>query len=427
MPYKFETLALHAGQERPDPATGARAVPIYASTAFVFPDADTAAARFALEEPGNLYGRLTNPTNEAFEKRVAAMEGGVGALSFASGMAAAAAAVQNIAAAGDHIVSDSRIYGGTYNLFQNTFSDMGISCTFVDGSDPANFAAAIRENTKCVFFETLGNPNCTVVDVDAVAAIAHAHGIPVIADNTFATPWLFRPFEHGIDITVHSASKFIGGHSHSIGGVVVDGGVFDWESEGAKFPGLCRPNPNYHGIVFTEACGRQAYLAKLRTTILRDLGATLSPFHSFLYILGLETLALRMDRHVENTMLVLDYLQGHPMVEKVNHPALPAHPDHTLYRKYFPRGAGSIFTFEIRGGGKEARKFSESLGMFSLVANVADMKSLVTHPASTTHNQMTEAEQLDGGILPGTLRLSIGCEHIDDIIADLEQGFKAVA
>ena len=422
--YRFETLALHAGQEQPDPATGARAVPIYATTSYVFPDCAEASARFALEKPGYMYSRLGNPTNDAFERRIAALEGGVAALSFASGAAAVTGAVQNIARAGDHLVCDKRVYGGTYNLFDHTLPEMGITCTFVDGGDPASFEAAIRENTKLVFFETLGNPSSSVVDADAVAEIAHRHGIPVMVDNTFATPFLFRPFEHGADIVVHSATKFIGGHGAAIGGVVVDGGTFDWGN--GKFPALSEPNPSYHGVTFTEIGGSAAYLLKLRAVLMRDTGAILSPFHAFMFLQGLETLSLRVERHVYNALKVVEYLDAHPMVEKVNHPALEDHPDHALYARYFPNGAGSIFSAEIKGGAKAAQRFSESLELFSLLANVADQKSLVIHPASTTHSQMTAAEQLDCGIAPGMVRLSIGTEHIDDILADLERALGAI-
>jgi O-acetylhomoserine (thiol)-lyase len=423
--YKFETLQLHVGQEQPDPATDARAVPIYATTSYVFPNSAAAAGRFALTEPGNIYTRLMNPTSDVFEKRIAALEGGAAALATASGAAAVTYAIQNIARAGDHIVSDNRIYGGTYNLFLNTLPDQGITTTFVDGGDPANFAAAIQPNTKAIFFETLGNPNSTVVDIDAVVKIAHDNGIPVIVDNTFATPYLLRPIERGVDVVVHSATKFIGGHGTAIGGVIIDSGRFDW-AQNDKFPGLSQPNPSYHGVVFTEACGNLAYILKIRTTLLRDTGAALSPFHSFLFLQGLETLSLRVERHVENALKAVEYLANHPQVEKVNHPALADHPDHALYRSYFPAGAGSVFTFEIKGGAAEAQKFTESLTLFSLLANVADVKSLVIHPASTTHSQMSEAELLESGIKPNTVRLSIGTEHIDDILADLAQGFAAV-
>jgi len=423
--YKFETLAIHVGQEKPDPATDARAVPIYATTAYVFPDSATAAARFELREAGNIYSRLTNPTNDVFEQRIAAMEGGAAALSTASGMAATDYAVLNIARAGDHIISDKRIYGGTYNLFENTMPERGITCTFVDGSNPANFEAAVWDNTKCLFIETMGNPNCDIADIEAIAAIAHKHGIPLIVDNTFATPYLLRPIEYGADIVVHSATKFIGGHSHVTGGVVVDSGKFDWAASG-KFPGLSEPSAGYHGTVFTEACGNLAYIIKMRTTLLRDSGATLSPFNSFLFILGLETLSLRMARHAENTMKVLDYLKTCKQVKKINHPALCGHPGHALYNRYFPNGGGSIFSIEVEGGGVAAQKFAESLKLFSLVANVADMKSLVTHPYSTTHRQLSDESLAACGITPGTVRLSIGCEHADDIIADLEYGFGLI-
>jgi O-acetylhomoserine (thiol)-lyase len=421
--YKFETIQVHAGQEKPDPATDARAVPIYQTTSYVFPNSAAAAGRFALTETGNIYTRIMNPTWNVFEQRVAALEGGIGALATASGAAAVTYAIQNIARTGDHIVSDNQLYGGTYNLFINTFKDMGIETSFVDGSRPENFEKAIKPNTKAVFFETLGNPNSSIVDIEAVAAIAHKHGIPVIVDNTFATPYLLRPFDYGVDISVHSATKFIGGHGTSIGGILVDSGKFDWEGSG-KFPGLSQPNPSYHGVVFTKAVGQAAYIIKARTTLLRDTGSALSPFNAFLFLQGLETLSLRVERHLENTFKVLDFLNGHPQIEKVNHPALEGHRDHGLYKKYFPKGAGSIFTFEIRGGAEKAKKFTESLELFSLLANVADVKSLVIHPASTTHSQMSEKELEESGIKPNTVRLSIGIEHIDDIIADLKRGFE---
>lgn len=423
--YQFETLQLHVGQERPDSATDARAVPIYATASYVFQDSAQAAGRFGLSEGGNIYTRLMNPTSDVFEQRMAALEGGAAALATASGAAAVAYAVQNIARSGDHIVSANTIYGGTYNLFANTLQDSGITTTFVDGSKPENFETAIQENTKAVFLETLGNPNSTIIDVDAVAEIAHIHGIPLIVDNTFATPYLFRPIEHGADIVVHSATKFIGGHGTVIGGVIVDSGRFDWAA-GGKFPGLSRPNPSYHGAVFTEAAGSLAYIVKLRTTLLRDTGAALSPFHSFLFLQGLETLSLRVERHVENALKTVEFLRAHPQVERVNHPALPEHPDHALYRRYFPKGAGSIFTFEIKGGAEEAKRFIDHLELFSLLANVADVKSLVIHPASTTHSQLSGEELLATGIKPNTVRLSIGTEHIDDILYDLEQAFAAV-
>jgi O-acetylhomoserine (thiol)-lyase len=423
--YKFETIQVHAGQESPDPATDARAVPIYQTTSYVFPNSASAAGRFALSESGNIYTRLMNPTWDVFEKRIAALEGGVGALAASSGAAATTYAIQNITRAGDHIVSDTQIYGGTYNLFANTFKDMGVETTFVDGSKPENFEKAIKPNTKAVFFETLGNPNASIVDIEAVVNIAHKHGIPVIVDNTFATPYLIRPFEYGVDVIVHSATKFIGGHGTSIGGVLVDSGKFDW-AQNDKFPGLSKPNPSYHGVVFTKAVGNLAYIIKARTTLLRDTGSALSPFNAFLFLQGLETLSLRVDRHLENAFKVVDFLKNHPQVEKVNHPVLSEHRDHSLYKKYFPKGAGSIFTFEISGGADKAKKFTESLDLFSLLANVADVKSLVIHPASTTHSQMSESELLESGIKPNTVRLSIGTEHIDDILADLKRGFEAV-
>lgn len=423
--YKFETLQLHVGQEQADPATDARAVPIYATTSYVFKDSAQAAGRFGLTESGNIYTRLMNPTSDVFEKRIAALEGGVGALATASGSAAIAYAVQNIAKLGDHIVSANTLYGGTYNLFANTLTESGIETTFVDGSDVNNFANAIKPNTKALYIETLGNPNSDIINVEAVAEIAHENGIPLIVDNTFATPYLFRPIEHGADVVVHSATKFIGGHGTVMGGVIIDGGNFDWAAND-KFPGLSQPNPSYHGVVFTQACGNLAYILKIRTTLMRDTGATISPFNSFLLLQGLETLSLRVERHVENAIKVVKYLENHPQVEKVNHPSLESHRDHELYKNYYPNGAGSIFTFEIKGGKEEAQKFCESLELFSLLANVADVKSLVIHPASTTHSQMSDEELLECGINPTTVRLSIGTEHIDDIIADLETGFKAI-
>jgi O-acetylhomoserine (thiol)-lyase len=423
--YRFETIQIHAGQEKPDPATDARAVPIYQTSSYVFPSSKSAADRFGLTESGNIYSRIMNPTWDVFEKRIAALEGGAAALATASGAAACAYAIQNIARSGDHIVSDYQIYGGTYNLFINTFKDQGIGTSFVDGSVPANFEKAIRPNTRAIFFETLGNPNSSVVDIEAVTAIAHKHGFPVVVDNTFATPYLLRPIEYGVDIVVHSATKFIGGHGTSIGGVLVDGGKFDWAAND-KFPGLSRPNPSYHGVVFTQAVGNLAYIIKARTTLLRDTGAALSPFNAFLFLQGLETLSLRVERHLENTFKTLDFLVSHPQVEKVNHPALADHRDNALYKKYFPKGGGSIFTFELKGSAEQAKKFTEKLELFSLLANVADVKSLVIHPASTTHSQLSEAELLEQGIKPNTVRLSIGTEHIDDIIDDLKQGFGAV-
>ncbi|MDO4482102.1 MAG: O-acetylhomoserine aminocarboxypropyltransferase/cysteine synthase [Bacillota bacterium] len=423
--YRFETLQLHVGQENPDPTTDARAVPIYATTSYVFKDSAQAAGRFGLTEGGNIYTRLMNPTSDVFEQRIARLEGGAGALATASGSAAITYAIQNIAVAGDHIVSSSNLYGGTYNLFANTLKEQGLSTTFVDQADPANFEKAIRPETKLIYAETLGNPNSNVLDIEAVAEIAHRHGIPLIVDNTFATPYLLRPIEHGADIVVHSATKFIGGHGTVMGGVVIDSGKFDW-AQNDKFPGLSRPNPSYHGVVFTEACGNLAYILKLRTTLMRDQGAAISPFNSFLLLQGLETLSLRLERHVENALKVVEYLKNHPQVERVNHPSLALGNEKKLYDRYFPDGAASIFTFEIKGDSDTARKFTESLELFSLLANVADVKSLVIHPASTTHSQMTEEELLSAGIRPNTVRLSIGTEHIEDIIEDLENGFKAV-
>ncbi len=424
-PLRFETLQLHAGQEQADSATGARAVPIYATTSYVFADSDQAAARFALKEPGNIYTRLMNPTSDVFEQRMAALEGGAAALAVATGSAAITYAIQNIAKAGDHIVSAATVYGGTYNLFAHTLADYGIETTFTDGSAPAHFAHAIRPNTKAIFIESMGNPNCTLLNVEAIATIAHEHGIPLIVDNTFATPYLFRPLEHGADIVVHSATKFIGGHGTTLGGVIVDGGKFDW-AQNDKFPGITQPNPNYHGAVFAELCGPTAYIVKLRTTLLRDTGASISPFNSFLLLQGLETLSLRVERHVSNTLRVVEYLAAHPAIIKVNHPALPSHPDHKLYQRYYPNGGGSIFTIEIAGGAQKARQFCEGLKLFSLLANVADMKSLVIHPASTTHSQMTPQELATVGITPATVRLSIGTEHIDDILSDLSQALNTI-
>lgn len=423
--YKFETLQVHVGQETADPATDARAVPIYATTSYVFKDSAQAAGRFGLTEPGNIYTRLMNPTSDVFEKRIAALEGGAAALATASGSAAITYAVQNIAVAGDHIVSAANLYGGTVNLFANTLVEQGLTTTFVDPSDPANFEAAIQPNTKLLYAETLGNPNSDVIDLDAIAAIAHKHGIPLIVDSTFATPYLLRPIEHGADVVVHSATKFIGGHGTVMGGVVIDSGKFDW-TQNDKFPGLSKPNPSYHGVVFTEACGNLAYIMKMRTTIMRDQGATISPFNSWLLLQGLETLSLRVERHTENALKVVEFLKNHPQVEKVHHPSLATGKEKELYDRYFPHGAGSIFTFEIKGTAETAKKFTESLKLFSLLANVADVKSLVIHPASTTHSQLDEAALRACGISPTTIRLSIGIEHIDDIIADLQQGFDAV-
>ena len=423
--YKFETLQLHVGQETPDPATDSRAVPIYATTSYVFKDSAQAAGRFGLTEGGNIYTRLMNPTSDVFEKRIAALEGGAAALATASGSAAISYAIQNIAIAGDHIVSSTNLYGGTHNLFANTLKEQGLDTTFVDPSDPENFEKAIQSNTKLLYAETLGNPNSDVIDLEAIAAIAHKHGIPFIVDSTFATPYLLRPIEHGADVVVHSATKFIGGHGTVMGGVVVDSGKFDW-AQNDKFPSLSKPNPSYHGVVFTEACGNLAYILKLRTTLMRDQGATISPFNSFLLLQGLETLSLRVERHVENALKVVDFLKNHPQVERVNHPSLATGKQKELYDKYFKKGAASIFTFEIKGDAETAKKFTESLKLFSLLANVADVKSLVIHPASTTHSQLSEEELLSCGIKPNTVRLSIGTEHIDDIIADLQQGFDAV-
>ena len=423
--YKFETIQVHAGQESPDPATDARAVPIYATTSYVFKDSATAAGRFGLTVPGNIYTRLMNPTSSVFEERIAALEGGAAALATSSGSSAITYAIQNIATAGDHIVSSTNLYGGTYNLFANTLREQGLTTTFVDPSDPENFEKAIKENTKLLYAETLGNPNSDVIDLEAIAAIAHKHGIPFIVDSTFATPYLLRPIEHGVDIVVHSATKFIGGHGTVMGGVIIDGGKFDW-AQNDKFPGLSKPNPSYHGVVFTEACGNIAYIMKIRTTLMRDQGAVISPFNSFLLLQGLETLSLRVERHVENALKVVDFLKNHPQVENVNHPSLQTGRAKELYDKYFPNGAASIFTFEIKGDADTAKKFTESLELFSLLANVADVKSLVIHPASTTHSQMNEEELLAAGIKPNTIRLSNGTEHIDDIIADLQHGFEAV-
>ncbi len=423
--FKFETLQLHVGQEEPDSSTDARAVPIYATTSYVFKDSQQAANRFALAESGNIYTRLMNPTSDVFEQRIAALEGGIAALATSSGAAAITYAIQNIAKAGDHIVSSNTIYGGTYNLFANTFLDFGIETSFVDGSDPANFQNAIRENTKAIFIETLGNPNSSVLDLKKVADIAHQNGIPLIVDNTFATPYLIRPIEHGADVVVHSATKFIGGHGTVIGGVIIDSGNFDW-AQNEKFPGLSKPNSNYHGVVFTEVVGNLAYIIKIRTTLMRDTGSTISPFHSFLFLQGLETLSLRVERHVYNALKVVEFLEKHPLVTKVNHPSLTSHSDHQLYKQYFPQGAGSIFTFEIQGNADTAKAFIDNLKLFSLLANVADVKSLVIHPASTTHSQMSESELATSGITPTTIRLSIGTEHIDDILFDLEEAFKGL-
>ena len=420
--YKFETLQIHVGQEQPDPASDARAVPIYQTTSYVFKNSAHAAARFELTDPGNIYGRLTNSTQDVFEKRIAVLEGGVAALGVASGAAAVTYTFLNLAQSGDHIVSAKTIYGGSYNLLQHTLPQYGISTTFVDPEVEGSFEAAIQNNTKAIFIETLGNPNSNIIDIEKTAAIAHAHNIPLVVDNTFATSYLVRPFEYGADIVVHSASKFIGGHGTAIGGVIVDSGKFDWEASG-KFPSLTEPNPSYHGISFTKAVGPAAFVTKIRATLLRDTGATLAPLHAFLFLQGLETLSLRVERHVENALKVVDYLSKHPQVEKVNHPALESHPNHELYKKYFPNGGGSIFTFDIQGNADTAKSFIDRLQIFSLLANVADVKSLVIHPASTTHSQLNTEELHDQGIKPNTIRLSIGIEHIDDIIADLAQAF----
>ena len=423
--YKFETLQLHVGQEQPDPATDARAVPIYQTTSYVFRNSAHAAARFGLADAGNIYGRLTNSTQDVLEKRIAALEGGVAALATASGAAAITYAIQALAGAGEHIVAQKTIYGGTYNLLAHTLPQYGISTTFVDAHDLAEVENAIQDNTKAIYLETLGNPNSDIPDIDAIAAIAHKHGLPLVIDNTFGTPYLIRPLEHGADIVVHSATKFIGGHGTSLGGIIVDGGTFDWKASG-KYAPIAEPNPSYHGVSFVDAAGPAAFVTYIRAILLRDTGATISPFNAFLLLQGVETLSLRLDRHVENTKKVVEFLKNHPQVEKVNHPSLPDHPDHTLYEKYFPNGGASIFTFDIKGGQAEAHKFIDNLTIFSLLANVADVKSLVIHPATTTHSQLSEAELEDQGIHQNTIRLSIGTEHIDDIIADLEQGFAAV-
>ena len=423
---KFETLQLHVGQEQPDPVTDARAVPIYQTSSYVFRNSDHAAARFGLADAGNIYGRLTNPTEDVFEQRIAALEGGVAALAVASGAAAISYTFQNLAHAGDHIVSAKNIYGGTYNLLAHTLPEYGITATFVDPLNYEEVEAAIQENTKAIHIETLGNPNSDVVDIEKIANIAHAHKIPLVVDNTFATPYLVRPIEYGADIVVHSATKFIGGHGTTIGGVIIDSGKFDWEASG-KFPSLSEPNPSYHGISFTKAVGAAAFVTKIRAILLRDTGATLSPFHAFIFLQGLETLSLRVERHVENALKVVEYLNNHPQVEKVHHPSISNDPEQQeLYKKYFPKGGGSIFTFEIKGDAQKAKDFIDNLELFSLLANVADVKSLVIHPATTTHSQCTEEELLDQGIRPNTIRLSIGTENIDDIIEDLEEAFKAV-
>ena len=421
----FETLQVHVGQEQPDPATDARAVPIYQTAAYVFRNSAHAAARFGLQDPGNIYGRLTNSTQSVFEQRVAALEGGVAGLAVASGAAAITYAFQNITRAGDHIVAARTIYGGSYNLLAHTLPAYGITATFVDPEHPSAFENAIRENTKAIFIETLGNPHSNLIDIEAVAAIAHRHQIPLIIDNTFGTPYLIRPIEHGADIVVHSATKFIGGHGSSLGGVIVDSGKFDWAASG-KFPQLTEPDPCYHGVRFTEAAGAAAYAVRIRAILLRDTGAAISPFNAFILLQGLETLSLRVERHVANALKVVDFLRNHPQVSRVNHPSLAEHPDHALYERYFPKGAGSIFTFDLKGGQAEAHRFIDRLQLFSLLANVADVKSLVIHPATTTHSQLNETERNEQGIRPGTVRLSIGTEHIDDLIADLDQALAGI-
>lgn len=424
---KFETLQLHVGQEQPDPVTDARAVPIYQTSSYVFKNCEHAAARFGLSDAGNIYGRLTNPTEDVFEQRIAALEGGVAALAVASGAAAITYTFQNLAQTGNHIVAAKNIYGGTYNLLAHTLPEYGVTATFVDPFNYEEIENAIQENTKAVFIETLGNPNSDIVDIEKIAQIAHAHQIPLVIDNTFATPYLVRPIEYGADIVVHSATKFIGGHGTTIGGVIIDSGKFDWEASG-KFPSLTEPNPSYHGISFTKAAGAAAFVTKIRAILLRDTGATLSPFHAFFFLQGLETLSLRVERHVQNALKVVEYLSAHPQVEKVNHPSVSKDPvQQALYKKYFPNGGGSIFTFEIKGGAEEAKAFIDHLELFSLLANVADVKSLVIHPASTTHSQLNEKELAEQGIKPNTIRLSIGTEHVDDIIEDLSEAFQAIS
>ena len=423
--YKFETLQLHVGQEQADPATDSRAVPIYQTTSYVFHNSKHAADRFGLADPGNIYGRLTNSTQEVLEKRLAALEGGTAALAVASGAAAISYTIQALAAGGGHIVAQKTIYGGSFNLLGHTLPQYGIKTTFVNAHDLAEVEGAIQDDTRAVYLETLGNPNSDIPDIDAIAEIAHKHGLPLVIDNTFGTPYLIRPIEHGADIVVHSATKFIGGHGTTLGGIIVEAGKFDWKA-GGKYPQLADPNPSYHGISFYDAVGPAAFVTYIRAILLRDTGAAISPFNAFLLLQGVETLSLRLDRHAENTKKVVEYLAGHPLVENVNHPSLPDHPDHALYTRYFPNGGASIFTFEIKGGQQEAWDFIDHLEIFSLLANVADVKSLVIHPASTTHSQLSEEELLDQGIKPNTIRLSIGTEHIDDIIADLEKGFAAL-
>ena len=423
--YKFETLQLHVGQEQADPATDARAVPIYQTTSYVFHNSQHAADRFGLADAGNIYGRLTNSTQEVLEKRLAALEGGSAALALASGAAAITYTIEALAANGGHIVAQKTIYGGSFNLLSHTLPQYGISTTFVDAHNLNEVESAIQENTRAIYLETLGNPNSDIPDIDAIAKIAHKHGLPLVIDNTFGTPYLIRPIEHGADIVVHSATKFIGGHGTTLGGIIVESGKFDWKASG-KYPNIAAPNPSYHGVSFYDVVGPAAFVTYIRTILLRDTGASISPFNAFLLLQGVETLSLRLDRHAENTKKVVEYLKNHPLVEKVNHPSLPDHPDHALYERYFPKGGASIFTFEIKGGQKEAWAFIDNLKIFSLLANVADVKSLVIHPASTTHSQLSEEELLDQGIKPNTIRLSIGTEHIDDIIADLEKGFAAI-
>ena len=423
--YKFETLQLHVGQEQPDPATDARAVPIYQTTSYVFRNSQHAADRFGLADAGNIYGRLTNSTQDVLEKRVAALEGGSAALAVASGAAAITYTIEALGANGGHIVAQKTIYGGSFNLLEHTLPQYGVETTFVDAHNLQEVEGAIKENTRAIYLETLGNPNSDIPDIDAIAAIAHRHGLPLVIDNTFGTPYWIRPIEHGADIVVHSATKFLGGHGTTLGGVIVEAGRFDWKASG-KYPGIAAPNPSYHGVSFYDAVGPAAFVTYIRAILLRDTGASISPFNAFLLLQGVETLSLRLDRHAENTKKVVEYLQNHPLVEKVNHPSLPDHPDHAVYRRYFPNGGASIFTFEIKGGQKEAWAFIDHLEIFSLLANVADVKSLVIHPASTTHSQLSEEELLDQGIRPNTIRLSIGTEHIDDIIGDLEKGFAAL-
>ena len=423
--YKFETLQLHVGQEQPDPATDARAVPIYQTTSYVFRNSQHAADRFGLADPGNIYGRLTNSTQDVLEKRLAALEGGTAALALASGAAAITYTIEALAANGGHIVAQKTIYGGSFNLLEHTLPQYGIRTTFVDAHDPEEVENAIEEDTRAIYLETLGNPNSDIPDIDLIAGIAHKHGLPLVIDNTFGTPYLIRPIEHGADIVVHSATKFIGGHGTTLGGIIVESGKFNWKASG-KYPNISEPNPSYHGVSFYDAVGPAAFVTYIRAILLRDTGAAISPFNAFLLLQGVETLSLRLERHAENTAKVVEYLNAHPLVEKVNHPSLPDHPDHELYKKYFPDGGASIFTFEIKGGQAEAWKFIDNLKIFSLLANVADVKSLVIHPASTTHSQLTAEELLDQGIKPNTIRLSIGTEHIDDIIADLEGGFAAI-